>query len=129
MNAIETTPRKQIIEPRMRNGGMAARPLTPPPAPQKSERPQKNERPPEKPVEFSLSRPQARTVGVAGTFNNWDSKRHPMQKEGSRWKATILLAPGRYEYRFVADGQWFSDPNAKDSNQNPFGSTNSVLVV
>jgi hypothetical protein len=82
-----------------------------------------------KTVEFRLSMPQARTVAVVGTFNNWDTKQTPMQKEGAGWKATIPLAPGRYEYRFVADGQWLSDPNAKESVGNDFGSTNSVLVV
>jgi len=82
-----------------------------------------------KTVEFRLSMPQARTVAVVGTFNNWDTKQTPMQKDGAGWKATVPLAPGRYEYRFVADAQWLSDPNAKESVGNDFGSTNSVLVV
>jgi 1,4-alpha-glucan branching enzyme len=89
----------------------------------------KGEKPREKTVEFRLSMPQVRTVAVVGTFNNWDTKQTPMQKDGAGWKATIPLAPGRYEYRFVADGQWLSDPNAKESVGNDFGSTNSVLVV
>ena len=83
----------------------------------------------EKAIEFRLSMPQARSVAVVGTFNNWDAKRTPMQKDGANWKASVPLAPGRYEYRFVADGQWLSDPNAKESVGNDFGSTNSVLVV
>jgi len=83
----------------------------------------------EKTVEFRLNLPQARAVSVAGSFNNWEMKRTPMQKDGAGWKASISLAPGRYEYRFVADGQWLSDPNAKESVGNDFGSTNSVLVV
>ena len=86
-------------------------------------------RPVEKPIEFILNLPTAQSVGVAGTFNNWDPKRTPMQKDGGNWKASIPLAAGRYEYRFVADGQWLSDPNAKESVGNDFGSTNSVLVV
>ena len=90
---------------------------------------EQREKPGKKAVEFRLSMPQARTVAVVGTFNNWDTKRTPMQKEGTGWKATIALAPGRYEYRFVADGQWLSDPSAKESVGNDFGSTNSVLVV
>ena len=90
---------------------------------------EQREKPREKTVEFRLSMPQARTVCVVGTFNDWDTKRTPMQKDGTGWKANIPLAPGRYEYRFVADGQWLSDPNAKESVGNDFGSTNSVLVV
>jgi 1,4-alpha-glucan branching enzyme len=135
------------MQPRHTEPGAVERPVTTPkarstapgatqkPAPEKppgekpaAEKP-KQEKPREKPVEFRLSMPQVRTVCVVGTFNNWDTKRTPMQKDGSGWKATIPLAPGRYEYRFVADGQWLSDPNAKESVGNDFGSTNSVLVV
>lgn len=83
----------------------------------------------EKTIEFRLSMPEARTAAVVGTFNNWDTNRTPMKKDGANWKATVPLAPGRYEYRFVADGQWLSDPNAKESVGNDFGSTNSVLLV
>ena|SRR5689334_19616630 len=134
------------MQPRHTEPGTVDRPETTPkargtasgatekPSPEKSpgekpaEKP-KQEKSREKTVEFRLSMPQARTVCVVGTFNNWDTKRTPMQKDGSGWKASIPLAPGRYEYRFVADGQWLSDPNAKESVGNDFGSTNSVLVV
>lgn len=68
---------------------------------------------------------------VAGTFNNWDQSKTPMRRDGSDsiWKVSLPLKPGRYEYRFVVDGQWISDPNARESAINDFGSTNSVLVV
>lgn len=88
------------------------------------------QRPLEKPVEFILNHPQARSVAVAGAFNDWDLSRTPLSPgpEGT-WKATVWLPAGRYEYRFVVDGQWISDPRAKECVQNAFGSTNSVLVV
>jgi 1,4-alpha-glucan branching enzyme len=84
----------------------------------------------EKPVEFILDRPQARSVAVAGSFNNWDGTRTPLRLDsGGAWRATVWLPAGRYEYRFVVDGQWISDPGARESVRNTFGSTNSVLVV
>jgi 1,4-alpha-glucan branching enzyme len=83
----------------------------------------------QKPVEFVLHVPQASSVAVAGSFNGWDLNKTPMQKEGNGWKAKLSLAPGRYEYRFVVDGQWTNDPNAKECVRNDFGSTNSILVV
>jgi|ERR1051326_3785899 1,4-alpha-glucan branching enzyme len=87
-------------------------------------------RPVEKPIEFILNLPTAQSVGVAGTFNNWDPKRTPLRKEAEGgWKTTVWLPRGRYEYRFVVDGQWINDPNAKESVNNPFGSTNSVVLV
>jgi 1,4-alpha-glucan branching enzyme len=94
-----------------------------------------NEKAPEKiipiPVEFRLTLPGAKFATVAGTFNGWDSKRTPLAKDPTGgWKATVLLSPGRYEYRFVIDGaQWFSDPGARESVPNGFGGTNSVVVV
>jgi 1,4-alpha-glucan branching enzyme len=90
----------------------------------------KAQRPVEKPVEFILNLPQARSAAVAGSFNDWDVSRTPMSPEpGGGWKATVWLPAGRYEYRFVVDGQWISDSSAKETVQNTFGSTNSVLVV
>jgi 1,4-alpha-glucan branching enzyme len=87
-------------------------------------------RPIEKPIDFTLNLPQAQSVSLVGTFNKWDSKRTPMRRDPvAGWKTTIWLPKGRYEYRFVADGQWISDPNARESVRNPFGTTNSVLVV
>ena len=87
-------------------------------------------RPVEKPLDFVLHMPQAKSVAVAGTFNQWDAARTPMRKgEDGNWKITVWLPPGRYEYRFVADGQWLSDPKASESVQNSFGSVNSVAAV
>jgi 1,4-alpha-glucan branching enzyme len=84
-----------------------------------------------KPVDFFLNLPGAKSASVAGSFNGWDIKQTPLQKDSNGgWKTTVHLAPGRYEYRFVVDGaQWCSDPGAKESVPNEFGSTNSVVVV
>jgi 1,4-alpha-glucan branching enzyme len=87
------------------------------------------ERPLEKPVEFTLRKPHATSVVLAGTFNGWDLKRTPMRKDESAWKTTLWLPPGVYEYRFVVDGEWMSDPNSRGSAPNEFGGTNSVVVV
>jgi 1,4-alpha-glucan branching enzyme len=81
-------------------------------------------------IEFKLDAPQAQTVGVAGGFNNWDAAKTPMRKGGSgTWFARVSLVSGRHEYRFVVDGNWISDPNAKESVPNPHGGVNSVVVV
>ncbi len=108
------------MQPRMRHASTVARPVA---------APSKSERPPEKPVEFTLANSTARSVAVAGSFNNWDPKRNALQKDGAGWKATVWLPPGRYEYRFVVDGQWINDPKARDCAPNPFGGTNCVLTV
>ena len=81
-------------------------------------------------VEFVLHMPQAHSVAVAGTFNNWSPDLTPMHKGGDGvWRGKMQLAPGRYEYRFVVDGQWMDDPKAQESVPNSYGGRNSVVVV
>lgn len=81
-------------------------------------------------IEFSMTAREAAAVAVAGTFNDWDPGKTPMTKgEDGTWKVKVSLPRGRYEYRFVVDGQWRSDPNAKESVPNPYGTDNSVIVV
>lgn len=50
-------------------------------------------------------------------------------KEGGRWETTLSLRPGKYQYKFVADGQWIHDPNARENVPNAHGSLNSVVEV
>jgi hypothetical protein len=109
----------------------APKPAEPAKRPEPEKRADPDQRPgAQKRIELVCKLPQARAVAVAGTFNNWDCKKTPMVKDsGTGWKTTLSLLPGRYEYRFVVDGQWINDPEAKESASNPFGSTNSVLVV
>jgi len=81
-------------------------------------------------VTFALEAPLASAVAVAGTFNDWDVTRAPLTKgKNGRWRTKMSLLPGPHEYRFVVDGQWISDPAAKESVANPHGSDNSVVVV
>jgi 1,4-alpha-glucan branching enzyme len=82
------------------------------------------------PVEFVLETPGAQSVTVAGDFNNWEPARTPLRKTGRGvWRAELPLTAGRYEYRFVVDGQWLTDPAARESTPNPFGGQNSIKVV
>jgi hypothetical protein len=72
----------------------------------------------------------AKSVCVAGTFNEWKpEKAQLVMMDNGRWVGNLTVNPGRYEYLFVVDGQWLPDPNAKESVQNPFGGKNSVLTV
>ena len=82
-----------------------------------------------KPTEFKLNMPHAKSVAIAGSFNNWDAMKTPMQLDSNAWKVSIPLPPGRHEYRFVVDGQWISDPEAKENVQNGYGSENSVITI
>jgi len=86
--------------------------------------------PPERRVVLRLFKNGARRVCVAGTFNNWQPEKTPLrQNEGGEWEIALSLAPGDYEYRFVADGEWLDDPLAGRHVTNPYGSENAVLHV
>lgn len=82
-------------------------------------------------VMFSVSAEPGSTVAVSGDFNNWDANGRPMEdKQGDgNYVATILLAPGVYEYKFIVNGTWSIDPNNTEWVQNTFGTLNSVLHV
>jgi hypothetical protein len=81
-------------------------------------------------VWFRLSAPAANRVCVAGTFNEWNPTATPLVKgKEGEWRADQELVPGEYEYRFVVDGTWQEDPDAKRAIPNPFGSRNSILHV
>ncbi len=82
-------------------------------------------------VLFSLESPQAADVRVVGHFNEWKiEKSLPLiRHENGMWKKSCYLAPGKYEYKFVVDGKWITDPGNNHSVVNEFGSENSLLVV
>ncbi len=82
------------------------------------------------PVRFEFKHPTAITVCVAGSFNNWKPEAKTLHSSGAgNWWKETSLAPGRYEYCLVVDGQWMCDPLARESVPNPFGGRNSVLTV
>lgn len=83
-------------------------------------------------VRFELTAPDAGTVRLAGSFNEWDAsgvELRPSGKDGV-WTATISLKPGQHEYLFVVDNEsWIQDPNAHAQVDDGFGQQNSVIVV
>lgn len=81
-------------------------------------------------VTFSFETKIAKDVFLVGDFNGWNPKTHPMKKDGSGlWNKAVVIPPGRYEYKFLVDGNWTLDPRNSQSNPNCFGSCNSVLDV
>ena len=79
---------------------------------------------------FQLIAPDAEEVLLLGDFTNWEENpvllRH--QNDGI-WKISLPLDPGRYEYRFVVDGQWRDDVKCHHRVSNQFGTQNCVRDV
>ena len=82
-------------------------------------------------VRLVVLQPGARTVEVAGDFNEWNPARTSLERiSDGAWAVTIPLKPGRYEYMFVVDGQqWIAAPFATERSDDGFGSLNAVLEV
>jgi hypothetical protein len=79
-------------------------------------------------VSFALFRPEAHRVSLCGEFNGWSPEAAPMERhENGRWEKTLSLRPGKYQYKFVVDGQWCNDPAARENVPNAHGSLNSVV--
>jgi len=80
-------------------------------------------------VEFSVKPAAGATgVGLAGDFNGWEPAAMKKQKDG-RFALSVKLPPGSYEYRFVVDDHWTTDPDHSHWAPNPYGSFNSVAKV
>ena len=73
--------------------------------------------------------PGATVVAVAGTFNDWNQSQFLFGKEGDEWVCRVDLAPGKYTYKFIIDGNWILDPDNPNTEDDERGFTNSVLVV
>jgi hypothetical protein len=80
-------------------------------------------------VRFHYPNPGATTVFLAGTFNQWHPSSKPLQATAAGWVLELELPPGSYEYRFIVDGAWVTDPAASEMVSNPFGGDNSVVRV
>ena len=83
------------------------------------------------PVSFSLDDRSARDVSLIGSFNNWDPAATPMKRdENGLWRASLMLKPGRYSYKFLVDrARKIVDPRNSVSEPDGFGGSSSVIEV
>jgi 1,4-alpha-glucan branching enzyme len=87
-------------------------------------------RPRKQRVVFTLEAPEAKQVHVTGTFCDWQTRACALKKgKAGVWQTRLSLPPGRYEYRFLVDGEWRDDPNCAERQANPFGTENCILHV
>src|SRR5690606_32428185 len=82
-------------------------------------------------VQFVMSAPGARSVALAGDFNEWTPSVALEDPDGDGvWTGRVALEAGVHEYMFVIDGtEWRPDPNALSYTDDGFGRRNSVLAV
>lgn len=79
-------------------------------------------------VTFKFNAPFAKTVSLAGDFNDWQPDKIRLQRKNGEWYIKIKLPPGRYQYNYVINGkEWVPDPDASFSVNNGFGRRNSII--
>lgn len=86
---------------------------------------------------FACHAETATAVSLAGSFNDWSPVATPMTRgDDGAWSASLPLAAGRYEYKFVVDGEWCCEPGCTHRTvqcphciMNEQGTMNRVLEV
>ena len=80
-------------------------------------------------VDFTFFRPDAKSVSIAGDFNDWKINDVAMKPMGNgNWGCRMSLPAGEYRFRYCADGAWFADYAACGLEPGSFG-MDSLLVV
>ena len=84
-----------------------------------------------KSVTFTVHADKGKAVYVAGEFNKWNptAKKMAYKAKGGLYAATLKLAAGTYQYKFVIDGTWCADPENVNAVPNDQGTFNSVITV
>lgn len=96
-----------------------------------------NRRSQTKPTTLSCHAPEAHAVFVAGTFNDWKPDAEPLQRgPDGNWSVALQLPPGRYEFKFIVNGQWCCEPGCEGEHRgcpkcvpNDHGTMNRLLEV
>jgi 1,4-alpha-glucan branching enzyme len=79
---------------------------------------------------FRYNEPTATSVLLVGDFTHWQANGIPMQKDKDGiWTASVTLAPGKHNYRFIVDGEWCDDPECTVRVPNAFGTQDMVRQV
>ncbi len=87
------------------------------------------QKPTTKAVTFTVHAEKGKAVYVAGEFNDWNPTAKKMAFKAGVYSATVKLAPGDYQYKFVIDGTWCADPENVNAVANDQGTFNSVITV
>ena len=90
-----------------------------------------DKKPAKKAVIFTVHAEKGKTVCLAGDFNEWSptAKKMAFKARAGIYAASVMLAPGTYQYKFVIDGAWCADPTNVNAVPNDQGTFNSVITV
>lgn len=79
---------------------------------------------------FRCVAPHAKTVFLAGDFNDWQPRAQPMRRQpDGAWLAQIQLNHGHHHYHFLVDGKPVLDPRAHGTVHNERNEKVSLICV
>ena len=61
------------------------------------------------PVWIDWPYPGASSVSLVGSYNGWGEPTPLERLQGGSFGAELLMYPGRYEVKFIVDGNWWVD--------------------
>jgi len=84
-----------------------------------------------KSVTFTVHAEAGQDVRLAGSFTDWETKAKKMtfKKTNGVYSATVKLAPGEYQYKFIIGDKWTTDDQNAEFVPNDKGTFNSKLVI
>ena len=86
---------------------------------------------PLKSVTFTVHAEADQNVRLAGSFTDWETKAKKMtfKKRKGVYSATVKLAPGEYQYKFIIGDKWATDDQNTEFVPNDKGTFNSKITV
>ena len=84
-----------------------------------------------KSVTFTVHAEAGQDVRLAGSFTDWETKAKKMtfKKTNGVYSATVKLAHGEYQYKFIIGDKWTTDDQNAEFVPNDKGTFNSKLVI
>lgn len=84
-----------------------------------------------KSVTFTVHAEAGQEVKLAGSFTDWETKAKKMtfKKCNGVYSATVKLAPGEYQYKFIIGDKWTTDDQNTEFVPNDKGTFNSKIVI
>lgn len=79
-------------------------------------------------VTFYFESTNSNNVVISGTMNNWSTD-WTMTKDGNVFSYTCELEAGTYQYKYIVDGTWMTDPFNTTTADDGSGNVNSAFSV
>lgn len=71
----------------------------------------------------------AKKVILTGSFNEWNERDAVMYKQNDKWILPVYIEDGNYQYKFIVDKKWITDPKCNTNIDDGYGNINSTMSI